>query len=284
MNVKRDMSKWKKISGHAGRKIIYPGTLTPASAIQVVEYRIPLPSSIEPPEGDTIFFFSDLHWKDASHAKLKDFPAALQAVSPDWIVFGGDLITYACHFRDAFDWLRETFSEFPDTPKLAVPGNWDRRRKKWFPTRVWEEEYGRAGFHFPVNSSVTAGEILFHGVDDIKAGHPVANPNDAATDRLNIWVAHSPDALADNLTDPPPPGVNLALCGHTHGGQIRIPFFGALDTSSKYWKKFEYGHRALGGASFDMIVSSGLGESRLPLRFLCPPEVVVVKLETKDTD
>ena len=74
-------------------------------------------------------------------------------------------------------------------------------------------------------------------------------------------------------------GINLYLTGHTHGGQIRLPLFGALYTNIRSWKKYERGLYHVGKTS--MYVSRGLGmEGRggPRARFLCPPEIVAVDL------
>jgi predicted MPP superfamily phosphohydrolase len=274
-----DVAKWRRVVGFTGRSVVRPlGSESPRIP-QVVEYRVAPRRLPNPPEGATILYFSDLHWHDGSAAKFTAFPELVQAIAPDWIVFGGDLATYACHIRGAFDWLRDVFSAFPDVPKFAVPGNWDRRRKKWLPSSFWRSGYERAGFRFLINERVESKGVLFHCLDEFRGGHPVVDPDTAATDKLNCWISHSIDALADGFSGAPPEGANVAICGHSHGGQVRIPLFGALTTSSKYGKKFEYGLYELKTADFKMIVSSGLGESRFPLRMFCPPEIVVIEME-----
>jgi predicted MPP superfamily phosphohydrolase len=70
------------------------------------------------------------------------------------------------------------------------------------------------------------------------------------------------------------------LSGHTHGGQVRLPFYGALVTASLYGKAFEAGRITLG--SMTLYVSRGLGLEGTAgprVRFLCPPEVVLWQLE-----
>lgn len=85
-----------------------------------------------------------------------------------------------------------------------------------------------------------------------------------------IALSHSPDAFPEALGGPA-----LMLAGHTHGGQIRLPFLGAVVLPIKYphydrgW--FAERHRRL-------FVTTGLGSSLPPFRFLCPPEVVILNL------
>jgi predicted MPP superfamily phosphohydrolase len=90
-----------------------------------------------------------------------------------------------------------------------------------------------------------------------------------------ILLLHSPDLIeeASRL------GVDLYLCGHTHGGQIRLPVFGAPYTASRYRNKYAWGAFKVGKTT--MVVSRGIGMEGAGsprLRFLCPPEVVGIKL------
>ena len=86
---------------------------------------------------------------------------------------------------------------------------------------------------------------------------------------------HSPDLIREATRA----GIDLYLCGHTHGGQIRFPFIGALVTASKFWKRYEMGHYVEGNTN--LYVSRGIGmEGRgAPrARFLCPPEIELFEL------
>jgi predicted MPP superfamily phosphohydrolase len=94
-----------------------------------------------------------------------------------------------------------------------------------------------------------------------------------------ILLYHKPD-LAYAARDLK---VNLYLCGHTHGGQVRLPIFGALITNSRYGKTFEMGLYSLD--QMTLFVSRGLGftsGSAPRIRFLAPPEVVVIDLVPKE--
>ncbi len=91
-------------------------------------------------------------------------------------------------------------------------------------------------------------------------------------DGPRILLYHTPDLMpvAASL------GIDLYLCGHTHGGQIRLPFYGALATSSRWGKRYEQGRYHEGRTA--LYVSRGLGVEGLGApraRFLAPPEVVV---------
>ena len=86
-----------------------------------------------------------------------------------------------------------------------------------------------------------------------------------------ILLAHEPDIFVKV-----PLRITLTLSGHTHGGQVRLPFVGRPVVPSKYGQRFAYGHVAEGGRH--LLVSSGLGLSGLPVRIMVPPEIALVTL------
>ena len=278
MNIQKYISEllkllveWKHLSGFSGRRVVNSTQNLPGSP-ELVEYVLQTEKSASV-AGKTIFFFSDLHYDGCKD--LSSINIIVDRVSPDWIVFGGDLITYACHFEEAFSWLEKSFADFADIPKLAVPGNWDRRRRSWFPQRLWYEMYSRCGFTYLVNDGVEIDGVYFYGTDDPRSGCPRLSPDLFPSNRLNCIISHNPETVVamDSVQDV----ASIALCGHTHGGQIRFPFLGALMTSTKYWKFLEYGHYRRRDDGTDLLLSSGLGKSRLPFRIFCPPEVVLVR-------
>jgi len=98
---------------------------------------------------------------------------------------------------------------------------------------------------------------------------------------LKIVLYHMPDLLPEAAAL----GVDLVLSGHTHGGQWRLPGFGALLTNSRYGKRYEAGHYRQGETH--LIVSRGLGMEGFGMpraRFFCPPEVVLITLSPSGTD
>jgi predicted MPP superfamily phosphohydrolase len=106
-----------------------------------------------------------------------------------------------------------------------------------------------------------------HGDDDLESALRQVNDEAPA-----ILLAHEPFVFPRV-----PDRVALTLCGHTHGGQVNLPIFGApFVPSMRGVKRYVYGLYTEGRRQ--MIVSGGLGTSHLPVRFLRPPEVVCVTL------
>lgn len=95
---------------------------------------------------------------------------------------------------------------------------------------------------------------------------------------FTLLLYHSPDIMPDAAQR----GMDLVLAGHTHGGQVRLPLHGAVFTSSVYGKRYEMGRYQ--EKQTVMYVSRGLGMEGLSaprVRFLCPPEVVMVTIKGK---
>ncbi|MGC9396647.1 MAG: metallophosphoesterase [Anaerolineae bacterium] len=89
---------------------------------------------------------------------------------------------------------------------------------------------------------------------------------------LTLLLYHTPDLMPEAARL----GVQLYLCGHTHGGQLRLPFYGALATSSRWGKKYEMGLYREGNST--LYVSRGLGMEGLGApraRFLAAPEIIL---------
>lgn len=107
--------------------------------------------------------------------------------------------------------------------------------------------------------------MRFGGVDDLDG--TLAKVTD---DAPVVLLAHEPDIFTRV-----PPRVALTLSGHTHGGQVRLFGYSPIVPSS-YGNRFAYGHIVEGGRH--LVVSGGLGCSKLPVRFNVPPEIVVIDL------
>lgn len=95
-----------------------------------------------------------------------------------------------------------------------------------------------------------------------------------------IVLEHSPDVLPMITGELSVSGdLRLILAGHTHGGQVWLPIIGRPIVPSSYGQKYAYGHVRDQGV--DMFITSGIGTSILPIRFLVPPEIAVLTLKRK---
>lgn len=103
---------------------------------------------------------------------------------------------------------------------------------------------------------------------DLAAAFKKVSDNDPV-----VMMCHDPGTFHDIDQRPV-----VTICGHTHGGQVRFPFAGAIHLPSRAPLSWAYGH--INEEGKDLIVSSGLGTSSLPLRFNCPPEIVSLTLKS----
>jgi predicted MPP superfamily phosphohydrolase len=97
----------------------------------------------------------------------------------------------------------------------------------------------------------------------------------APADSLKILLYHSPELMPLVQQHP----VDLYLCGHTHGGQIRLPWYGAILTSSVTGKRYEMGPYLEQNTT--LYISRGIGLEGLSaprMRLLCPPEIILFSL------
>ncbi|HEX2074972.1 MAG TPA: metallophosphoesterase, partial [Geodermatophilus sp.] len=139
--------------------------------------------------------------------------------------------------------------------------------------------------------TVAGRRIAFAGVDDphlkLDRYDLVAGPADASAD-LRIGLVHSPEPrVLDRFAAD---GYDLLLCGHTHGGQLRVPFYGALVTNCGIDRdRVRWLHRwAEPGpgrpAGTWLHISAGLGTSPYaPVRFACPPEATLLTLTARES-
>ena len=168
----------------------------------------------------------------------------------------------------------------------AIPGNHDW----WTDIVEVREALTGAGIAFYQNRAVRIGgdaPFWLAGTDSIVAHRMPGHGNFRGADDLPgtlaqitdaepaILMAHEPDLFVDV-----PDRFAVTLSGHTHGGQVRLPFVGRPVIPSAYGQRFAYGHIEEEGR--DLIVSGGLGCSVLPVRFGVPPEITVVTLRAAE--
>ena len=113
------------------------------------------------------------------------------------------------------------------------------------------------------------------GIGDILDGHDDVRTALASVPEGAPAIAfmHNPDVFPDV-----PASVSLTIAGHTHGGQVYIPFVGRPIVPSEYGERYAIDHVVDGGRH--LFVSPGLGTSIIPVRFLVPPEVSIVTVRS----
>lgn len=236
-------------------------------------------------DGYTIALLADLHHRPRlSRRATRRAIEMARASAPDLVVLLGDLaVSYQrARWRSRVMYERAMRELSPplaalarDHRVVAVLGNHDYYYSAEG-TRGW---LASLGVRVLVNECLRVerdGVVLaVGGVDDALEGRvdPDAGGAGASGDVPAIVLSHNPDGV---LQIAPRRRVDLVLAGHTHGGQVRLPWLGALVTRSTVCRR----HTASGwvpNPRAPLYVSRGVG-GVIPLRFNCPPEVVVVRL------
>jgi predicted MPP superfamily phosphohydrolase len=273
-----------------GATAIVVGALAGAAAVEgflrepfqldVTRLRIASPSLPPGFDGMKIVQLSDLHLHRISRAYRMAIDA-IRREHPSLVVITGDLVDRAEETAECLAFLTELCAA-AGAPVVVVPGNWDHRA---FPTRqsiaAWHERLqAETGIRVLVNQNVVlrrgGDRIWLVGTDDPYFGHADLDasfkgvPNTA----FALVLTHAPEAF-EELAERP--AARLVLAGHTHGGQVRLPFVGAIHVPSRYGTRFARGLFKLGDTLF--YVNAGMGMSHLPVRFLCRPELTVLTLK-----
>lgn len=128
--------------------------------------------------------------------------------------------------------------------------------------------------------SINGTTYLFHGLDDFHIGLSDQTKLEPS-EEFAIGVTHAPYLKALEILSSA--GAEIVFAGHTHGGQVRMPFVGALTTNSDLPNRFARGTSVIEAAKKSLMLSvvAGLGNSiYAPVRFFCLPEVRLITLET----
>jgi predicted MPP superfamily phosphohydrolase len=236
-----------------------------------------------------ILHISDLHLRSGQRRKQR-FLRELARLEPDLVVGTGDYLgdevsvdatvaTMAAIKPRASALFvlgsNDYYSPVPKSPlryfRMHRPVPTPGKANPW-PDLV--EGLKGSGWELINNRALAVDGMDVVGLDDAHIGLAdlsVATPRDG--DGFRLAVAHSPDG-ARELADL---GYDLILCGHTHGGQVRVPGVGALVTNSTLPRSMARGLHRLGVTW--LHVNAGLGTSMYaPYRFACRPEVCVLEL------
>lgn len=226
-----------------------------------------------------ILLVSDTHvaGPDMPPARLFRIVADLNHLRPDLVLIAGDLVSekrMATHVYHPHE-IVEPLSRFKvPLGVVVVSGNHDH----WFSPDALRGEMEKRGLRVLQNEAVKLGPFILGGVDDDFSGHDDVSATLAAMKRMGpgvpLLVTHSPDIIPD-IGRP----MAAIFAGHTHCGQIRLPWIGAISYVSRYGDRFACGDLTDDGQR--IFVGAGLGTSLLPLRYLTPPDVWLVTFGPK---
>jgi predicted MPP superfamily phosphohydrolase len=204
---------------------------------------------------------------------------ALAGLRADALLLGGDFVSL--HARH-IDTLAPLLGQIPaPLGRYAVLGNHDRWADAARIVRLLEA----AGVQVLINRAqrlaAPFAQVAICGLDDADTGAPDAEQALAGADGVRIVLMHSPDGLR-NLAQH---RFDLALCGHTHGGQIALrsgrPL---LLPGGPFCRRYPAGRFELGDAVSPqtLIVSRGVGYSTIPLRVHAPPDILAIRVAASE--
>ena len=210
-----------------------------------------------------ILHLTDLHLEGQGEAAAWILET-VEREKPDVIVLTGDYVNNYGPGLEAFDRLAKQLRAPHGV--LAVTGNYDTVN----PTEHNSEISTLHGFARSIE--VGGVNINFVGLPCVGGSRSFPNVSHLPPASFTVMLHHTPELIDDACNRE----VDLYLCGHTHGGQVRVPFYGAVVTLSDTGKKYEAGRYEVGGMT--AYVGRGVGNEggRVPrLRFLCRPEIAV---------
>ena len=229
----------------------------------------------------TVALLADIHIGSSATtpARLSRIVAQVNALRPDLVLLAGDFVAggepaagrrYAAMLRAPLAGLRAPLGV------VAVLGNHDH----WVDADLMRRTLTAAGIRVLDNAAVERGPIAVVGVGDAFTNHADPTAAFAAAASLpgaRVEVTHMPDWKAM----PPPGAAALVLAGHTHCGQVVLPFLGPLLVTSPRLSRALYDPHYRCGAVHDrdrlVIVTGGIGAS-LPLRLGAPPDLWLLTL------
>lgn len=234
-----------------------------------------------------IVYLSDIHMgQQYPPARVATLIKQINALSPDLVLLGGD---YAEDSDGAIDFFQTAPAIQARLGVYAVVGNHDRTEPESNLSLLVAEikRYGAIPLcNYVDRVKVGKSYIYLAGVDDYYNGYPDVNgvASQVREDDFVIFLGHTPDLLASAFSAKSADGnthwFDLALFGHTHGGQVTLlgkPLFRNLEP--------EIGDRYLTGWREEnrahILVSNGVGTSVFPVRLFAPPQIHVITLKAK---
>jgi len=238
-------------------------------------------------DGFRIAQLSDIHLDDYTEPfLLRDAVNQINRMNPDAVFLTGDFVTHGLvpkRFELGTAWqCANLLNQIQCPNRYGVLGNHD--------VVVGSQEVTKAltanSITMLVNEYVPiergGARFWLAGLDDPVAGRP--NPEKTIPESIRnipdepiVLLSHAPDYADDLLKLPSGKAVSLMLAGHSHGGQIRLPWIGPPNLPEMGRKYVEGWFRL---QNLQLYVNRGLGTVVVPFRFDCPPEITLLTLRS----
>lgn len=213
-----------------------------------------------------IAHLTDLHTKSVGFRERR-LLKLLDEEKPDVIMITGDTISSTGTYEQEAQLLRQLHAPLG---VWLVRGNWEN----WHLLRNENEFYRSNGIHFLLNRSAEISpNVWLTGINDTAyAPADIDRAFSAVPENaFRITLFHGPAFFAQSASR-----YDLAFAGHSHGGQVRIPFWRPLWLPAGVGP---YVHGWFSSGATRMYVSRGIGTTLLPVRFACRPELAIVTIQ-----
>jgi uncharacterized protein len=270
----------------AGGLALYAGVFE-RHWLEIVDKEIAIGGLPAPFDGMKVAQLSDIHLDEFTEPfLLRESIDEINRAKPDLVLLTGDYVSaevlpHNLTVRAAWQ-CGSMLSQIECPQRYAIFGNHD----------IWagEKHVGEAltahgitvlrNSYLPLDKQ--GARIWLAGLDDPVSGQPEPDQAIPASIRNKagepiILMCHAPDYVDELREHPAGRAVSLVLSGHTHGGQIRLPFIGALHLPPG-GRNYVEGLFQVG--SMQLYVNRGIGSVGVPFRFDCRPEITIFTLRT----
>ncbi|MBQ8535874.1 MAG: metallophosphoesterase [Clostridia bacterium] len=231
-----------------------------------------------------IAYISDIHYGSfLPQSKVEELVNRVNALNPDIILLGGD---YAEDSDGAIRFFQIAPRFRARLLTAGVMGNHDRTVPEGN-LALLQSAMLNAGVLPLVNAvkevRIGSAALYLAGIDDVNNGHPDVNAvaQQLRQDDFCIFLTHSPEGLADAFNATGQDGksrwFDLALCGHTHGGQVTLFGQPLIPSIAKVESRYQSGW--LTENRIPVLVSNGVGTSVLPIRLFAQPQIHLITLK-----
>jgi uncharacterized protein len=278
--LKRTFGSFLTVLGLSSGGYLYANRIEP-SLIDIQEHNIKHPLIPNSFDGIKMIQFSDTHL--GFQYNLHQFNKLVEKINslqPDIILFTGDLMDEPNQYTEINKLIPILKNLQAPLGKFCIFGNHDHGG---YGSEIYRNIMETTNFTVLLNDSaqvklMDGSKIYLLGIDDAMLGKPnlPLTLKNVPTDSFKILLSHAPD-LAETAVQYP---IHWQLSGHSHGGQIKIPFFGALVTPP-FGQIYPEGLYSIGENNpLSLYVNRGIGTTRLPFRFMSKPELTVFTLES----
>jgi len=208
----------------------------------------------------------------------------IKATEPDFVAIAGDFI----HLKEKeAKYFEKIYALSKNIPTFAIMGNHEYHTGLKPSEKTKQEDRSGLLREILIKNEIVildnqnilltkdAAKFYLIGLNSLEAG--LADYDKAIAgleqDTAKILLAHTPDIILEQ-----PDEVDLILSGHTHGGQIRLPFIGAL-SSIPTWLGRDFDKGFFEFENFKLLITSGIGETGTRARLFNPPEIVLITLD-----